>query len=260
MDAGNYFKYSREEFAPDALCEYGAENLSADATRPNPERRALERQRTHARERLTRLLAELGTVVETNEESRRPSVRGLKIASATLRGEVAAADREVQDLTARIRTLPKRVPATGLEGLTKDRKLVSDPLDMVAYQVESDLHRMIAGTYARAQDEGRTLLHTVFRAPGRVPVGAVELTVTIARLSSPHRTEVLRQLCDELNQEPVRFPGSDLRLVLATEPPERDMVRGGHVRRSGVPAGRSRVVRNLPTRDTSPTPTPCCRR
>ncbi len=39
-------------------------------------------------------------------------------------------------------------------------------------------------------------------------------------LSSAHRTKVLQELCDELNKVNAKFPGSDLRIVLAAESPE----------------------------------------
>jgi hypothetical protein len=216
----NFFKYMMQEFALDALCEYGADALPEERDRPNPERRVLEKKRMSAQDRLGKLLAELGAGVEDNEESRRRSVRGLKIANADLRREIQCVGEEVKDLTARIQSLPKRVPASDLETLRRDRKLVVDAVKMLAYQAESDLHRRIAATYRRADDEGRTLLHAVFQSPASIHVGESGLTVTIAALSSPHRTEVLRKLCEDLNQQKVCFPGSDLRLVLAVESPE----------------------------------------
>ncbi len=95
---------------------------------------------------------------------------------------------------------------------------------MVAYQVESDLHRMLFGRYARADDEGRTLLHSIFQSPAKLVVGEEQLKVTIANQSSAHRTKVLKELCEELNKLDVKFPGSDLRIVLATECPEHATV------------------------------------
>jgi transposase len=216
----NFFKYMLAEFALDALCEYGAEDLSAEADRPNPERRELEKARARAKARLEKLLAELGDEVEQNEESRRRTVRGLKIAKAELRREIAEVTAEVEGLTAEIRELPPRVRADQLKQLKRDRKLVVDAVKMLAYQVESDLHRMLSASYARAEDEGRTLLQAVFQSSARLEVGAKELTVTIARQSADHRTSALRHLCEEMNKLGVEFPGSDLRLVLQVESPE----------------------------------------
>ena len=124
---------------------------------------------------------------------------------------------ELEELTSRIRELPERVSAEGLRRLKHQQKLVVDAIKMVAYQQESDLYRRLFGKYARAEEEGRTLLHAIFQSPAQIEVGKTQLTVTIARQSSDHRTRALRQLCEELNELGVKFPGSGLRLVLAAE-------------------------------------------
>ena len=220
----NFFKYMKGEFALDALCEYGVEHLSDGVDRPNPERRKLEKKRAKAKGRLERLLAKLGDEVEQNEESRCRTVRGLKIANADLRREIAEVTGEIEDLSARIRELPVRVKADRLRRLKRSRKLVVDAVKMVAYQVESDLHRMLYGSYARAEDEGRTLLHAIFQSSAQLEVGEGELKVTIAGQSSAHRTRVLRELCEKLNKMEVKFPGAELKLVLETESPEHAIV------------------------------------
>ena len=220
----NFFKYMKAEFSLDALSEYGAEKLSDSADRPNPDRRLLKRERQRVKVRLEKLLARLGEEVEENEESRRRTVRGLKIANADLRREIEEVTNDLEELTSAIAAVPKRVAATDLVQLKRHRRLVVDAIKMVAYQVESDLHGLLFGKYARAEDEGRTLLHAIFQSPARIEVGPDQLTVTIAAQSAPHRTEVVRQLCEELNEMRVKFPGSDLRLVLAAECPEHATV------------------------------------
>ena len=45
----NYFKYMDEEFALDALVEYGVDDVSAEASRPNPERKGVTKKRQQAK-------------------------------------------------------------------------------------------------------------------------------------------------------------------------------------------------------------------
>jgi len=219
----NFFKYMKPEFALDALTQYGVEELSAEADRPNPERKKLEKKRKKVKAKLANLLSQLGEEVEQNVESRRRTVRGLKIANAALRREIAEVTKNLEELTSRIEGLPARVKADGLRRLERDQKLVVDAVKMVAYQVESDLHRMLFGRYKRADDEGRTLLHAIFQSSAKLEIEDKKLKVTIARLSSAHRTKALQELCDELNKVNAKFPGSDLRIVLAVESPEHAM-------------------------------------
>jgi len=91
---------------------------------------------------------------------------------------------------------------------------------MAAYQVETELLGMLQNYYARADEEGRTLLHAVFQSPARLEVAEGELRVTIARQSSPHRTAAVAALCAQLDAQATSFPGTHLRLRLAVQATE----------------------------------------
>ena len=91
---------------------------------------------------------------------------------------------------------------------------------MAAYQVETELLGMLQDHYARADEEGRTLLHAAFQSPARLEVAEGELRVTIGRQSSPHRTAALAALCEQLDALALPFPGTHLRLRLAVQAAE----------------------------------------
>jgi transposase len=213
----NYFKYMAEEFALDALVEYGVDDVSAEASRPNPERKRVAKERQRVQAEVTRLRAQLGAAAAENEERRRPTMRGFKVAQAGLRRQLEQAELREQGLTEQLRELPQRVTAKGLKTLKKERKLIVDAIKMIAYQLETELLGRLAKHYARADDEGRTLLHAAFQSSARMQVTETELKITIAAQSSPHRTEALAQLCQELDAEAVDYPGSRLRVRLAVE-------------------------------------------
>jgi hypothetical protein len=86
---------------------------------------------------------------------------------------------------------------------------------MVAYQAESDLFRAVAPHYRRADDEGRTLIQSAMAGSADQEVTQTELRVTLAPLSSPHRTRAIAALCETLNQSNTAFPSSALRLHFA---------------------------------------------
>ncbi len=213
----NYFKYMAEEFALDALVEYGVDEVSAEASRPNPERKRVSKERQLAQGEVTQLRAQLGAAANNNEEQQRPTMRGFKVAQAKLRSQLAQAEQRAKELTEQLQRLPPRVPATGLKTLKKEKKLIVDALKMIAYQVETALLGRLVKHYARAADEGRTLLHAVFQSSARMEVSATELKITIAAQSSLHRTAALAKLCEEMDAETVCYPGSHLRVRLAVE-------------------------------------------
>ena len=86
---------------------------------------------------------------------------------------------------------------------------------MVAYQAESDLFRALEPHYRRVADEGRTLIQSALTGAADLHVTQTELQVTLAPLSSPHRSRAIAALCHELNPLDTCFPGSALRLRYA---------------------------------------------
>jgi hypothetical protein len=113
--------------------------------------------------------------------------------------------------------LPKRVPAKDVGGkpimrLSRERHHLMNCIKMVAYQAESDLLALLRPHYARADEEGRTLVTSAFASAGSLEVGDGELRVTLAPLSSPHRSRAVAALCEALNGMNACFPGTKLEL------------------------------------------------
>ncbi|MEK7865334.1 MAG: putative transposase [Planctomycetota bacterium] len=216
----NFFKYMREEYALDALVDYGVEPADAEREVPNPARTELDERIRAARAEIHRLTADFGTKALLNEESGRPTMRGFKIAHAGLRKRIRDALRQLLRLRTRRRKTPARVPVKSVTDglvvkLAPERKHLTNLLKMVAYQVESELAGRVQPHYRRAEDEGRTLVQSMLASVADLHVTDTELRVTIAPLSSAHKTRVLVTLCEELNRMNAVFPGSRLRLRYA---------------------------------------------
>ena len=222
----NFFKYMREEFLLDALIDYQIEPEDPTRTVPNPERRALDKEITVARADLARLEREYGAAAADNAEQRRPTMRGFKVAHGRLGKQLRAARVRVAQLFEQRRDVPKRIEIRDLNEravvkLAAERKHLTDIIKMVAYQAESDLIAMLRPHYARVDQEGRTLLHELFVTAGDIRVSDSELNITLAPLSSPHRTHAAQALCEMLDQTATIFPGSRLRMRFAVRPPPR---------------------------------------
>jgi len=216
----NFFKYMGEEFALDALIEYGAEDLPDATDCRNPKWLRITRQIAQARTEVKRLQTELGKEAESNEEATRRTMRGFKIAHAGLREQLQKAEAKVERLLQQRKRIPRRVPADDRAMLKTEQKLIADTIKMSAYQVETQLLGMLRAHYARVDEEGRTLLQAAFQSPASLEVVNHELRVTIACQSSRHRTAALSALCEQLDALAVTFPGTDLRLRLAVQASE----------------------------------------
>ena len=222
----NFFKYMREEFLLDALVDYRIEPEDPTRTIPNPARRALDKEIRAARADLARLEREYGAAAADNAEQHRPTMRGFKIAHGRLGKQLRTARARVERLFKQRCDVAKRVEIRDLNEravvkLATERKHLTDIIKMVAYQAESDLVALLRPHYARVDQEGRTLLHELFAAAGDIRVSDSELHITLAPLSSPHRTHAAQALCGMLDQTATIFPGSRLRIRFQVRPPPR---------------------------------------
>lgn len=222
----NFFKYMREEFLLDALVDYRIEPEDPTRTIPNPERRALDQQIRSARSELAAIERDYGAAAADNREQQRRTMRGFKIAHGRLGKKLRAARARLTKLIEQRRSVTQRVAICDLsEGavvkLARERKHLTDLIKMVAYQAESDLLSLLRPHYARAEQEGRTLLHELFAGAGDIRVSDSELHITLAPLSSPHRTHAAQALCEILDQTATIYPGSRLRIRFAVQPRPR---------------------------------------
>jgi hypothetical protein len=179
------FKYMRAEFLLDALVDYRIEPEDPTRTIPNPERRALDKQIRTVRVELAKIEREYGAAAADNTEQHRPTMRGFKIAYGKLGQQLRAARDRVATLIDQRRNVPQRVEIQDLNEravvkLATERKHLTDIIKMVGYQAESDLLALLRPHYARAEQEGRTLLHELFAAAGDIRVCNSELHITLA--------------------------------------------------------------------------------
>jgi hypothetical protein len=220
----NFFKYMREEYLIDALADYEVESDDPNRSVANPVRKAVKKELQRTRIQLGKLYAHLAAATLDSRGRRLPRVAARK-RKEKFRIEIAQTQARLQKLQAQYRTLPQRVPlAQAQKGqtvmkLSTQRKHLTNVLKMVAYQIESDLMELIRPHYRRVEEEGRTLIHSILQDAADIEPNQEELRITLAPLSSPHRTRVVQALCAALNQTNNVFPGTQLKLRYSVTSP-----------------------------------------
>jgi hypothetical protein len=96
--------------------------------------------------------------------------------------------------------------------LATQKKHLTNVIKLVAYQAESEMVRLLFPHYRRAQLEGRALVHSALASAADIKVTDSELLITLAPLSSAHRSRAVATLCASLNATATIFPGTRLRL------------------------------------------------
>jgi prepilin-type processing-associated H-X9-DG protein len=219
----NFFKYLREEYLIDALADYQVEPDDPNRSVPNPARKAVEKELRHRRAHLSKLRESYAAIDLLPRGLSRSARQGVK---KKLRTEMNQTMDEIEKLRVRHRSLPPRVPVAQTQKgqavvkLSTERKHLTNVLKMVAYQIESDLLEVIRPHYKRVEEEGRTFIQTALQDAADLEPTQDQLRITLAPLSSPHRSRVLEALCAALNETHTKFPGTELEIhySVATAP------------------------------------------
>ena len=230
----NFFKYLREEYLIDALVDYQVEPDDPNRSVPNPARKAVEKEIHTARVHLKKLRQSYGTTAIDYVQGRTRTVVRFEIAEEIIRKKIDKITGRIKKLKVRCESLPARVPLgdarKGQEAvkLSTERKHLTNVLKMVAYQIESDLVELIRPEYKRVEAEGRTFIQTVVQDTADIEPTVDQLRITLAPLSSPHRSRVLETLCDVLNKTNTLFPGTQLRMRYSVTPSHPE-AKSGHL-------------------------------
>jgi hypothetical protein len=222
----NFFKYMRQEFLIDALVDYQVEPDDPNRSIPNPARKAVDKELRNARARYAKLHEKYGSTALDYLEGRIPTMRAFTAAEKQVQREIREAADEITRLTERQKSLPVRIPlsqapdAEKAMKLSTERKHLTNVLKMVAYQIEGSLVELLRPYYSRTEDEGRTLIQAALRSSASIEPTAQEVRVTLASLSSPHRSRAIGSVCEMLNKTGTTFPGTKLRLHFAVAEPQ----------------------------------------
>ena len=191
---------------------------------PNPARKAVEKEVHAARVHLRKLRESYGATAIDYIHGSTSTDPDFEIAEEKIRMEIDKATNHIKKLKARRDSLPARVTVADAQKgqemvkLSTERKHLTNVLKMVAYQTESDLVELIRPHYNRVEDEGRTFIQMALQDTADIEPTEDQLRITLAPLSSPHRSRVLEALCEALNKTNTLFPGTQLQMRYLVAP------------------------------------------
>ncbi len=225
----NYFKYSREHFALDALDSYADHADDLNRLVPNPAKARAKDHVATARADLIGAHADLADALDTattqagrngGKATVDPAAGQATVDPAAGQALTAAQhDLAVASKTSRATPthLPLRQVRPGSRLLETERKLLTHTIRMSAYNSESALARLLRPHYSRSEREGRALLREAFTLSGDLQIIGTELHVRLDPASAPRRSKALSALCTDLNDTQTRYPGTELTLVYSVK-------------------------------------------
>jgi transposase len=205
----NSFKYLGENYAIDQIIQYGADSETQDRLIANPKRKALKEEARLLAQQIESLQAQLGRALEDNDESQRSTARGLKIAHAELRRQIAQKRQVLTRVENRLRHTPSQISAQQAGKtralLHEDRRLLVNALKLTAANAERMLALQFDRFYQNSKD-AFSIFRGLLQLPGFVrSAGPDHLEVLLQRPDSPKVAEALAMLLLDLNHQTPRM-------------------------------------------------------
>ena len=218
----NYFRYARTHFALDALDSYADTPDDPGRLVPNPAKKHATSAVEQARAELAAAHADLSAAIEeATTRAGRPGQGGTATVDPAPVHALAAARDRYTDTTTTRRDTPSHLPLRHVRPharvLDEETKLVTHAIRMAAYNAESTLARMLAGHYARADDEARALIREAFTLPGDIHLTDRHLHVRLDPATAPRRSRAIHALCQQLTATATTYPGTNLKITYAVK-------------------------------------------
>jgi len=221
----NFFRYMRQHYALDRLAEFGSEEITDTEVAVNPAWQTVNREVRKLHQALKKARAQFAAASLTEPVSDAAIAR-----FATAQGQqqeiIEEQQRQLAKLKQQRKTTPHHIPVKDLpetqrfNRLLPERKHFIDTIKMISYRAETSMMAILREKMARA-DDARALLRQIYDTEcDLIPnLQARTLTVRLHHLTQAAHDQILRHLCDQLNETETVFPDAELRLAFAVGSP-----------------------------------------
>jgi len=217
----NFFRYMRQHFEIDLLCEYGVIEFPDAEQVVNPSWRELDRSRNQLQNRIRYRRARFAEMTMHPEDETDAGKHGkwLKKKSELLE-EIENFEHELSTIKGKIKETKKHISWGELADKDKfhrllpGRKRLMDTIRMASYRSETAMAGLLIGPSVNMSD-ARVILQDLFRTDADIlpDVETNLLRVRVHNASTPAANRALSALFDELNKTELEYPGTNLRLA-----------------------------------------------
>ena len=217
----NFFRYMKQHFEIDMLCEYGVVELPDTEKVVNPCFRELDRSRNQLRPKIQYRRARFAEMTMHPECETDPAryEKWFEKKSRLLE-EIDQYEHQLETVKSEIKNTPKHIAWGELEDkdrfnrLLPGRKRLMDTIGMIAYRSETAMAGLMIDTTIKMSD-ARRLLQTLFVTDADIlpDVQNNMLRVRVHNASTQADNRTITLLLDELNKAEVKYPGTNLQLV-----------------------------------------------
>jgi predicted DNA-binding protein len=223
----NFFRYMLSDFDLDHIVQYGVQEIDGERKIVNPLYKHLSYQIKKLREKQSRLKNKLFNIVEQNLDGTIEELRKVLYKQVQIQETIKEYDTQLELKLTERKTQPTHIKMKelGIEQqynkLKSESKLFINTIKMIAYRAETALVGLIATDYSKSDNEGRMFIKEILKKEADLEPDYQnnKLNVKLHSMSTPIKNEIVKKLCDTLNESETVFPGTNLTMVFKTHAP-----------------------------------------
>jgi hypothetical protein len=211
----NFFRYASEELAIDRLGGYGLTPPAPETSVINPLWRVHRHKAQRLRAQRAALQAQRGRIAV--KESAGGDVAAFLLQISQIEEKLQAAELELKQENACLRTLPRRVPIGSLpeaqrpQLIAPSRHQLLNTLKILAYRSETALVTLLREKLGRSDDARALAKDLLCHQADLLPdLAQGILLVRLHHFTNPQSSRAVGHLIDHLNKTATRYPGTNL--------------------------------------------------
>jgi hypothetical protein len=215
----NFFKYMRQHFNLDKLSEYGVEEISEEIKVVNPKHRRLDGEIRSKISVLNRKMIRYGSIT-INGEIEPEKVEEYQRLKTSIQEEIDLSRKEIETLKIERKKTEKHILLSELPEEERFQRLsfyskdLLDTIKMIAYRAETAMVNILREAMSK-EEEARSFVRSLYQTEADIIPNKAEgtLRIRLHHMATRGADEVVKQLCEVLNETRTIFPGTNLRLV-----------------------------------------------
>lgn len=219
----NFFRYMRQDYDFDKIAQYTVNQIDSELEVVNPTYNKLEHQIKKTREKIARRKAQLYTLAEENLHSDLDQTPKMIQRQLRIEEELAGFQQQQQQLLEQRQQTPRRIKIEDMgqnryNQLHLESKLFRNIVKMICYRAETSLAALLCADLKKAGNEKRAIAKSLINTPVDLEVDDQKgiLQVNLYTQATPRYNKLVEKLCQVLNLNTTKFPGTDLKIHYQT--------------------------------------------
>jgi hypothetical protein len=220
----NFFRYMIQDYDIDNIIEYGVEEIVPQKSIVNPTYKQLTYQIKKLREKKGRIEAKLYQIMTENMDKSIDHLKASLDKEADLLESIQWYDADIKQKIEERKNQPTHITLEDIDQTHRPNKLKTESkqfintIKMVAYRAETALCNLLRPYWSTAEKDIRMLVKEIINSDADIHVDYENkvLTITLHSLSTPRANQVVKKLCELLNQTQTNYLCTEWKLFYKT--------------------------------------------